>query len=71
MAISNISSISIEDIPDEIADMVWPDLDKNGGNVISVKKDSEFGKFLLEQGYEFTHPRTAEVKTWGWVVVFR
>lgn len=69
--LENVQSVCIEDIPDEIADEVWPKLDKNGGNVLSVEKNSNFGQFLLGEGFVFTQPRTQEEKTWGWVVVFR
>lgn len=63
---NSVPSICIEDIPDNFKDKkFWDQLPNNGGNVLSVEKDSDFGKFLLERGFMFKQ------KSWGWLVVFR
>lgn len=64
--ISTTQDINIEDIPDKLADAeVWPKLEVNGGNVLSVDKDTNLGKFLIKNGYDFGD------KDWGWLVVYR
>ena len=62
--IDNVQSISIEDIGGSLHDEIWEQLPNNGGNVLCVEKDSEFGKYLICVGFKFT-------KSWEWVVVFR
>lgn len=62
--IHQVPGVNIEDVPDDIADTLWPQLDKNGGNCITVDADSLFGKWLTEQGVEFK-------KSWDWIVVWR
>lgn len=61
-----IQSICIEDVPDEYQDKLWPKLDVNGGNVISVDKDEPFSRWLVAQGFVFPLRRD-----WEWLVVFR
>lgn len=60
-----VPSINIEEVPDEFSDEIWAKLDINGGNVIYVDGDSDFGKWLKTQGYELRSGN------WGWLVVFR
>jgi hypothetical protein len=62
-----IPSINIEDVPKEFQDKVWEQLPTNGGNVLSIEADSDFGKFLQQHGFEFNR----HDKSWGWLVVFR
>lgn len=62
-----VLSICVEDVPKKYEDEVWENLDKNGGNVMTVQADSDFGRFLVRQGYEFD----GHDKSWGWLVVFR
>lgn len=61
--IKPIQSINIEDVPTYF-ESIYDELPSNGGNVMSVDKDDEFGKYLISLGYEFT-------KSWEWIVVFR
>lgn len=64
--ISQVPGINIEHIPDDIAKTVWPKLDINGGNCISVDSDSEFGVWLRKQGV-----RKGWARGWQWIVVWR
>lgn len=76
MKLEPIQSICKQDIPKKYIDDDFLDqLPVNGGNVLSVDRDSDFGKFLERNGYQFNMPRDSDgrkfKKTWGWLVVFR
>ncbi len=51
--ISTTQDINIEDIPEEFENFIWPQLPRNGGNVILAESDTDFGKWLKTQGFKF------------------
>jgi len=67
--IFNIPAINYEDIPKEYCDLL--ELPINGGNVVSVDLESDFGKWLQSKGTLFDRPSYLIVKTWVWLAIFR
>lgn len=68
--LSQIQLICIENIPNEFVDEL--ELPVNGGNVIYVESKSNFGKWLVTQGFVFgNYSDGTPKKTWEWLVVFR
>ena len=69
--IQKIQSINLEDISNEFQDEIYPKLGVNGGNVLYVNCNTDFGKWLALQGFVFDMPCLSDTKTWAWLVVFR
>jgi hypothetical protein len=60
-----VQGINIEDVPTKFEDELWPKLEVNGGNCLSVYRNTEFGQWLEKKGFNFND------KPWAWLVVWR
>jgi len=66
----NTQSLSIEDIPDNLRDMISSQLFRNGGNVFSVEKGiGNFSEWLESIGFQFT--RGSDDYRWDWIAIYR
>jgi len=64
--LETIPYVDIASLPPNIRKTL-ADLPINGGNCISVDKDTLFGKWLENRGFQFKRTNG----TWDWIVVFR
>lgn len=66
----NVQAINIEELPDKLrTKSLYNALPNNGGNVITVEKYTELGKYLSSKGFIFN--RGPDVRPWAWLVIFR
>lgn len=67
----NVQGVAIEHLPIKFQNLIMPQLDKNGGNVISVDETDEFGVWLKAEGFLFGNYSNGKHKGWEWLVVWR